>query len=63
MCIVPTIKTNQDVINLEWHKILAMLINNQESGRIQSHPCILMTCDYTVIKLGEIVPTGLSVKR
>jgi len=34
MCILPTIKTIQEVINLEWHKILAMLIDNQESGRI-----------------------------
>lgn len=36
MCILPTIKTIQDIINLEWHEILAMLIDNQESGRIQS---------------------------
>jgi hypothetical protein len=34
MCILPTVKTIQDVINLEWHKILATLIDNQESGRI-----------------------------
>jgi len=35
MCILPTQKkTVQDVINLEWHNILAMLINNQESGRL-----------------------------
>jgi len=34
MCILPTIKTIQEVINLEWHKILVMLTDNQESGRI-----------------------------
>jgi len=34
MCILPTKKTTQEVINLEWHKILAMLNDNQESGRI-----------------------------
>lgn len=50
MCILPIIKTIQEVINLEWHKILAMLIDNQESGRIQSHPCILRKSDYTVMK-------------
>jgi hypothetical protein len=34
MCILPTIKTIHEEINLEWHKILAMLIDNEESGRI-----------------------------